>query len=37
MAIPSYHVISNEGSAHAPVFVIEVRLGDKGKMTAQGI
>ena len=34
--LPSYHVISNEGPAHAPVFVIEVRLGDKGKMTAQG-
>ena len=34
--MPSYQMISNEGPAHAPVFIIEVSLGDKGKMQAQG-
>ena len=35
--LPSYHVISHDGPAHAPIFIIEVRLGDKGRMTAQGV
>ena len=34
--MPSYQMISNEGPAHAPLFIIEVSLGDKGSMQAQG-